>query len=343
MINQTLPTNINAIKHASYGARLKSAREALGIDRKEIAAQLRLPELTIIMIESGEFKTDLPLTFIRGYIRNYSRLMEIPEKELNDALELFNPKPADSESEHSALPATAQVTVAGPASTIRRRGIPVSISNLFMRLFNYLLAITLIGLVAIWWHTHKTTPPTSNILTDIQQTPASPPAKISPDANIHTPAIIQTSQTSAPPAPTVVTAAKPPTTTSMQTSNVINKAKQAAAIPLPTNHYAQWLTSFTLFLIIISISMRVYAAHPHTAAMAGARLKKTPRKLDSIFDRMQSLTRTLPINKPISLLVLLVIGISLLGWGAAWWYQSSHSAPIISAPLQATESPATTT
>jgi hypothetical protein len=45
-----------------------------------------------MMIESGLFDNDLPLTFIRGYIRSYSKLLDIPEEEVTIALDLIKPK-----------------------------------------------------------------------------------------------------------------------------------------------------------------------------------------------------------------------------------------------------------
>lgn len=44
MINQTLHPLFPERKQATFGSRLKSARESMGIDRKEAAAQLRLQE-----------------------------------------------------------------------------------------------------------------------------------------------------------------------------------------------------------------------------------------------------------------------------------------------------------
>jgi len=152
MINETLQSSPTEQKPIPFGVRLQAAREALGMDRKDAAAQLRLHETMITMIESGEFTTDLPLTFIRGYIRNYSKLLEIPELEIKSALELLKPKPDIEES--TSVPATVHISANGPTST-STRSMPASIGNFFMQLFTYLIAITLIGLVGIWWHSHK--------------------------------------------------------------------------------------------------------------------------------------------------------------------------------------------
>jgi cytoskeletal protein RodZ len=93
MITQTPFSNLNTKELASLGSRLKSARQDLAMERKDAAAQLRLQENIIVMIEDGHFKSDLPLTFIRGYIRSYSKLLNIPESELREALESIEPQP----------------------------------------------------------------------------------------------------------------------------------------------------------------------------------------------------------------------------------------------------------
>jgi len=206
MINQTLPTNMNNYKHAHFGVRLKSAREALGMDRKEVASQLRLHEQVITMLENGEFNTNLPLTFIRGYIRNYSKLMEIPEKELSDALELLKPQPEAAGSEQASVSAIAHVTASGPIASTKR-SMPINIGNFFMQLSTYLLGITLIGLVGIWWHTHKFDVSTHNDLSITQKSIAAPSEATAQPAQANRQT--QAENTTAPPAADNTNAALP--------------------------------------------------------------------------------------------------------------------------------------
>lgn len=210
MINQTLHNGFNPNKQIPFGIRLKSAREALGMDRKEVAAQLRLHEKVISMIESGEFKSDLPLTFIRGYIRNYSKLLEIPEQEVQEALEMLKPKP-EIEEQPASSNQTPQLSAVAP-STQAKPGTTINIGSFFMQLFTYLLAITLIGLVGIWWHSHKNASlqnasvMAEQIKSDTENQPAAPPsyAPDSPrqsDSNNAGTMINRTSATDAGPIP----------------------------------------------------------------------------------------------------------------------------------------------
>lgn len=369
MINQTLPTSIGINKHAPFGVRLKSAREALGMDRKDVASQLRLHETVIIMIESGEFKTDLPLTFIRGYIRNYSKLMEIPEKELNEALELLKPKPDIAESEQSSLPATAHVTASGPASTTKR-SMPINIGNFFMQLSTYLLAITLIGLVGVWWHTHKSTPPADTIVSaaptqDLSAVTAAPEAsahassvndQVAPDSKNPSEATLTTDASALPNAenpdsqtppnandPAIVTSAD--AVTNAPAEQIKPNQQAAAPIAQTTNifngdlaadRYIQRLSSLILFLIIITASIRIYAPYPLAPLMAGARLRREPRKLSPSlnFGSVLKLTDKFKISRSIQLSLLAVMVVSVSVFTAAWWYKHAKSTPVISAANQ---------
>lgn len=143
MNNETQSSNTAETKPAPFGARLKTAREALGLERKDAAAQLRLNEKIIIMMEKGRYSADLPVTFIRGYLRAYGKLLEIPEHEINQSIELINPKPAAG----YILPPTLSQS-------------HMTSGNYFMQFFTSVIVLTLVGLVGMWWYSHSTVPNT---------------------------------------------------------------------------------------------------------------------------------------------------------------------------------------
>ena len=93
MTNEIHQTQAAEHQPVPFGTRLQSAREALGIERKDAAAQLRLNEKVIVMMEKERYPTDLPVTFIRGYIRSYGKLLQIPEHEIKQAIEPIKPQP----------------------------------------------------------------------------------------------------------------------------------------------------------------------------------------------------------------------------------------------------------
>lgn len=183
MTNETQQTNAPETKQPiPFGGRLKTAREALGLDRKDAAAQLRLNEKIIIMMEKDRYPSDLPVTFIRGYIRAYGKLLQIPEYEIKKAIEPIKQKP----THHEPLTPLEQSPQSG---------------GYFMQFFTYLVMFTLVGLVGVWWYTH----PTQNNLTAENQ-PSAAPALATEQLPPPQPILSQPpSAVSAPAAPTMAT------------------------------------------------------------------------------------------------------------------------------------------
>lgn len=178
MTNETQQTTITDHKPpAPFGTRLKAAREALGLDRKDAAAQLRLNEKVIIMMEKDRYPIDLPVTFIRGYIRAYGKLLQIPEYEIKKAIEPIKPK---------------QV-LHDPIALSTKQSIPMTSGNYFMQFFTYLIVITMVGLVGIWWYTH-TTAPANPIETQLNTAPPE-----SPTPTVQPPAVVSVESTPTPP------------------------------------------------------------------------------------------------------------------------------------------------
>lgn len=140
---QTNTTSTPAYKTAAFGARLKSARESMGLECKDAAAQLRLSENIINMLEKDSYPSDLPVTFIRGYIRSYGKFLQIPEHEINQAIEPIKP----AEQPQPAMPSISSAE-------------PVTSGNYFVQIFTYLIVFTLLGLVGMWWYNHNNTPST---------------------------------------------------------------------------------------------------------------------------------------------------------------------------------------
>ncbi|MDF7680397.1 cytoskeleton protein RodZ [Enterobacteriaceae bacterium ESL0689] len=73
------------------GARLRHAREQLGLSQKTVAERLCLKISTVRDIEDDIAPTELAATFLRGYIRSYARLVHIPEDELLPIIENQSP------------------------------------------------------------------------------------------------------------------------------------------------------------------------------------------------------------------------------------------------------------
>jgi len=286
MINQTIPTGLSTPKQAPFGLRLKSARESLGLDKKEIALQLRLNENMITMIEHGEYTSDIPMMFIRGYIRGYSKLLGIPDKELHEAMELMNPKQELNEEAIYAL-ASSEAAQTNNTFSLSNYFPAVDMANLFMKLFTCLLVVTLIGLVGIWWHSHKATPHRMALSATSVNIPA-PVAK-----------------------PLVKPVVKTPTLVELQ-------GKAALTNMMTVNRGMQMTVSFILFLIVITLSMRIYAT-PVMTGQASLRRNNVRRQ------QPVSISHYLNALSSLNLNYLIPTAIVLSVLSATWWYKHTHA------------------
>lgn len=149
MTNETpIAENSEEKLPTSLGMRLKSAREALGLEYKDAAQQLRLSEKFIIMMEQESYPDDLPVTFIRGYIRSYAKLLKIPNEEIKQALEPIKHK-------HKALSHRVPLATFNTAA--------MTSGNYFMQFFTSIIILTIIGLMGMWWYTEATSSSTSGL------------------------------------------------------------------------------------------------------------------------------------------------------------------------------------
>lgn len=170
MINETQSdptTTLNSGKPTGIGERFKLAREAMHLSIKEAGARLHLSPNLIQIIEAEDFKNSLPPTFLRGYIRSYGRLLNIPLSELDTALENLS----------------LNVT---PTEVPKLAKIPLDDDNeRYIHWASYIIIFILVVLVGIWWSSHpiktenlflkkQNMPPAASV----QPTPA--PAKTTP-------------------------------------------------------------------------------------------------------------------------------------------------------------------
>lgn len=74
------------------GETLLQARQSLGLSLDEVANKLKLSKRQIEAIEHNRFNELPGNTFVRGFVRNYARLLEVPVEPLIAQLELALPK-----------------------------------------------------------------------------------------------------------------------------------------------------------------------------------------------------------------------------------------------------------
>ncbi len=78
------------------GARLRLAREMRSLSVSDIAQTLKLGPRQVTALESGDWNSLPGQTFIRGFVRNYARALQIDPVPLMDLLDEALEKPADS-------------------------------------------------------------------------------------------------------------------------------------------------------------------------------------------------------------------------------------------------------
>lgn len=95
---------------ASAGALLRAAREAAGLSVDAVAQQLKLASRQVKAIEDGDF-TQLPgRTFVRGFVRNYARLLRLDPESVLGALPEAAAAPAlEAPSLHPTAPSIGEI------------------------------------------------------------------------------------------------------------------------------------------------------------------------------------------------------------------------------------------
>jgi cytoskeleton protein RodZ len=75
------------------GAQLRAAREALGMPVLDVAQALKLGERQLVALESGQWQLLPGSTFVRGFVRNYARLVHLDPAPLMQQLDAVLEKP----------------------------------------------------------------------------------------------------------------------------------------------------------------------------------------------------------------------------------------------------------
>lgn len=88
------------------GEQLRLAREALGLQVGDIAQALKLGTRQVEALESGDWQHLPGQTFIRGFVRNYARLVQLDSPPLMFLLDGVLEKPVDNLAIQNARPAS---------------------------------------------------------------------------------------------------------------------------------------------------------------------------------------------------------------------------------------------
>ena len=114
------------------GEQLRAAREAAGTSVHEISTHMRLDSRIILALESDDYEKLPAPTFIRGYLRGYARLLDLP------------PEPIIQSFEQRDFAPPSLVADLSVRSQVRSGDFP-------FRLVTYVVVAALVLLVVLWW------------------------------------------------------------------------------------------------------------------------------------------------------------------------------------------------
>ena len=130
-----------AAEQPQLGEMLIAARERWNLSAADLARQLRLALRQVQALEENRFE-DLPgNTFVRGFIRNYARVVQSDAQAFLDAYECFRPQLRQHEIERSVE------QIAFPSKTVPQ----------WMWYLGVLLLLLLVSPLLIYWALHDDT------------------------------------------------------------------------------------------------------------------------------------------------------------------------------------------
>lgn len=132
--NEDVVSESSPVAGPTPGELLRAAREKRNLEPRDIAERLRLRTQIIQFIEDDEYEEFASATFIRGYLRSYSRILEIDETQVLAAYDRLGYE----------APATIDMQ-----SFSRRKATEKSDSRLM--LISYAILVVVIGLAILWW------------------------------------------------------------------------------------------------------------------------------------------------------------------------------------------------
>jgi len=110
----------------SVGTMLRNARESRSLPVADVAQALKLGQRQVEALERDDWSVLPGTTFIRGFVRNYARLVDIDPAPLMERLESLLEKPVDT----LAVPAAAPPRISNASKS--RDGLVVGIGGLLL-------------------------------------------------------------------------------------------------------------------------------------------------------------------------------------------------------------------
>ncbi|MBM7454533.1 cytoskeleton protein RodZ [Oceanisphaera litoralis] len=125
-----------AVTTVGPGALLREAREAKGWTQAEVARRLNLRLAVIESIDDDQYKAGVALTFLRGYVKAYAKVVGVSEQE---ALAAFD-----------GMSGIEQIKAAAPMQSFSRKTRQQANDNWLKRI-SWLVLLGLLGSLVYWW------------------------------------------------------------------------------------------------------------------------------------------------------------------------------------------------
>jgi cytoskeleton protein RodZ len=125
-----------AVTTAGPGALLREAREAKGWTQAEVARRLNLRLAVIESIDDDQYKAGVALTFLRGYVKAYAKVVGVSEQQ---ALAAFD-----------GMSGIEQIKAAAPMQSFSRKTRQQASDNWLKRV-SWLVLLGLLGSLVYWW------------------------------------------------------------------------------------------------------------------------------------------------------------------------------------------------
>ena len=136
MSEQQSSNNVAEFFSPGPGERLRAARLSMGFDLAKIASELHLTKPVVEALEADHYDDIGARVFVRGYLRNYARIVDMPVESI---LRQFDEKWPDDSSRQSMVRESPTLPADGGPS----RGMAGAMT--------WLLVLALIALFLVWW------------------------------------------------------------------------------------------------------------------------------------------------------------------------------------------------
>jgi cytoskeleton protein RodZ len=132
--SETITELSEDMEMVSPGAMLREARKVLSFSQDHIANKLNLKVTLIQNIENDTFDPSMPVTFNRGYLSNYAKLVDV---DIEDVLASYDALDAASVQRSEMLSFSKETSKQAEHSRVMW--------------LSYLIVAVLVGLTILWW------------------------------------------------------------------------------------------------------------------------------------------------------------------------------------------------